>query len=423
MLAADVGLGLAGQDAPARRPQTPAERASERIRALQREAEALVAQESQLLVELRKLELERQIKVEELAALDKQQQDTSRQLNDAAARADALRKIADADRPDIEAAARPSLPARARRLLAAAARRRRPALARPRVPHRRGDDAPRSGAHPVPQADARRARRGAHDAAGAIEAARDPRGTGHEGAHRARSRGAEPHGARRLHRRAARSQRAVDERARSRAAAPADIGERARRQRRRPSHPSLPGRAALAGARRRSARASAASPAAASARPSSGTASRSASPKARPSGSSTRAWSRSPASSPATAISSSSSTASGAFSLYGHLSAIQTAQGERVEAQAPAGAFGPQPQRHPGAVLRAPRRRQAGRSLTMATERDSMTFKTRMSVLAALDAGPCVRSRRRPHGRGHARRAPASRRISICGCSTTWSTW
>ena len=84
-------------------PQTPAERASERIRALQREAEALVAQESQLLVELRKLELERQIKVEELAALDKQQQDTSRQLNDAAARADALRKIADADRPDIEA--------------------------------------------------------------------------------------------------------------------------------------------------------------------------------------------------------------------------------------------------------------------------------------------------------------------------------
>ena len=98
-----LSLGLAGQDAPARRAQTPAERASERIRTLQREAEALVAQESQLLVELRKLELERQIKVEELAALDKQQRDTSRQLSDAATRADALRKIADADRPDIEA--------------------------------------------------------------------------------------------------------------------------------------------------------------------------------------------------------------------------------------------------------------------------------------------------------------------------------
>ena len=53
-------------------PQTPAKRAAERIRALQREAEALVAQESQLLVELRKLELERQIKVEELTAIERE---------------------------------------------------------------------------------------------------------------------------------------------------------------------------------------------------------------------------------------------------------------------------------------------------------------------------------------------------------------
>ncbi len=98
-----LGLGVAAQDAPARRAQTPAERANDRIRSLQREAEALVAQESQLLVELRKLELERQIKVEELAAIDKQQQDTSRQLSAASARAEALRKTAEADRPDIEA--------------------------------------------------------------------------------------------------------------------------------------------------------------------------------------------------------------------------------------------------------------------------------------------------------------------------------
>src|SRR5262245_1762431 len=85
-----------------RKPQTPSERVNERIRSLQREAEALVSQESQLLVELRKLELERQIKVEELSTLERQQRDTSRQLEDAAARADALRLIADADRPDIE---------------------------------------------------------------------------------------------------------------------------------------------------------------------------------------------------------------------------------------------------------------------------------------------------------------------------------
>jgi septal ring factor EnvC (AmiA/AmiB activator) len=94
---------LAAQDAPVRRAQTPAERASQRIRALQREAEALVARESQLLVELRKLELERQIKVEELAAIGKERQETTAQLNASAARAEALQKTADADRPDIEA--------------------------------------------------------------------------------------------------------------------------------------------------------------------------------------------------------------------------------------------------------------------------------------------------------------------------------
>jgi murein hydrolase activator len=98
-----LGLALSGQEAPVRRAQTATERASARIRALQREAEALVAQESQLLVELRKLELERQIKVEEIAGIDRQQQETSRQLNASATRAEQLHKIAEADRPDIEA--------------------------------------------------------------------------------------------------------------------------------------------------------------------------------------------------------------------------------------------------------------------------------------------------------------------------------
>jgi septal ring factor EnvC (AmiA/AmiB activator) len=97
----NVGVTL-GAQAPARRPQTPAERVNERIKALQREAEALVSQESQLLVELRKLELERQIKVEELSGIERQQRETSHQIEDAAARADALRLIAEADRPDIE---------------------------------------------------------------------------------------------------------------------------------------------------------------------------------------------------------------------------------------------------------------------------------------------------------------------------------
>ena len=96
-------VGVAAQAPPQGKPQTPAQRAAERIRALQREAETLVAQESQLLVELRKLELDRQIKVEEIGDIDRKQRETSRQLEDAAARADALRLIAEADRPDVEA--------------------------------------------------------------------------------------------------------------------------------------------------------------------------------------------------------------------------------------------------------------------------------------------------------------------------------
>jgi len=86
-----------------RRPQTPSERAAARIKVLHQEAEALASQESQLLVELRKLEVERQLKVEELASVGQQQKDTARKLDEASKRAADLRRTADADRPDIEA--------------------------------------------------------------------------------------------------------------------------------------------------------------------------------------------------------------------------------------------------------------------------------------------------------------------------------
>jgi murein hydrolase activator len=99
-----ISAALAAQQpGPGRRPQSPADRAAERIRQLQRDAEALVAQESQLLVELRKLELERQIKIEEIGSIERGQKQTARQLEDAAARASALQLIAEADRPDVEA--------------------------------------------------------------------------------------------------------------------------------------------------------------------------------------------------------------------------------------------------------------------------------------------------------------------------------
>jgi septal ring factor EnvC (AmiA/AmiB activator) len=100
VMAIAVGISLAGQD---RKPATPAQRAAERIRTLQREAESLVSQESQLLIELRKLELERQIKIEELAGLEQQRRETTRRLSESTTRAEALRRAAEADRPDIEA--------------------------------------------------------------------------------------------------------------------------------------------------------------------------------------------------------------------------------------------------------------------------------------------------------------------------------
>ena len=58
------------QTSPAGQADTEARRAGERIRALQREAEALAAQERTLLVELRQLELDREIRTQELAKIN-----------------------------------------------------------------------------------------------------------------------------------------------------------------------------------------------------------------------------------------------------------------------------------------------------------------------------------------------------------------
>jgi septal ring factor EnvC (AmiA/AmiB activator) len=96
-----VGLG-----APAVAQQDPArtsERAGERIRVLLREADALAAQQSKLLGELKKLETDRQAKTAEVTRVERDLQDTQRRLNDARAKTDALKKTADAERPDVVA--------------------------------------------------------------------------------------------------------------------------------------------------------------------------------------------------------------------------------------------------------------------------------------------------------------------------------
>lgn len=83
--------------------QDPAKRAAERIKALQREADELLARERTLLDELRKLEVDRQLKVEELSKFEREAADTERKLASTAKRLERLRQTADQQRPDVEA--------------------------------------------------------------------------------------------------------------------------------------------------------------------------------------------------------------------------------------------------------------------------------------------------------------------------------
>ena len=84
------------------RAAAAAARTEERLRALQREADALAAQERTVLVELRKLELDRQISIEQLAKIERDRGDVQRKLDAAEVRAAALAQSAAAQLPDVE---------------------------------------------------------------------------------------------------------------------------------------------------------------------------------------------------------------------------------------------------------------------------------------------------------------------------------
>lgn len=96
---------LAMAQTPADRSQTEAlaKRAAERLAALQREAESLATQERSLLAELRKLEIDRAIKVEQLEQVGRDAADVQRQLAAATTRTKALQGEAERQRPDVEA--------------------------------------------------------------------------------------------------------------------------------------------------------------------------------------------------------------------------------------------------------------------------------------------------------------------------------
>ena len=95
----------------AQQPPTPAQdrsaetasRAAERIRALQRESDDLARQEQSILVELRKLEVDRELKTEQLNATERDLNDTQRKLVATIARASVLKDTADTERPIVEA--------------------------------------------------------------------------------------------------------------------------------------------------------------------------------------------------------------------------------------------------------------------------------------------------------------------------------
>ena len=89
---------------PAERARTEAlaRRATERLQALQREADRLASEERTLLGDLRKFEIERQIKSEELKRLDADAAKVQTELDATAARMDALAASSRAELPDLQ---------------------------------------------------------------------------------------------------------------------------------------------------------------------------------------------------------------------------------------------------------------------------------------------------------------------------------
>ena len=91
------------QSAEQRRIERLSLRATDRLRALQAEADELASRERTLLEEIRRLELDRQIKTEELATIDSTLAETTGQLGETATRMADLEREADAQRPVVEA--------------------------------------------------------------------------------------------------------------------------------------------------------------------------------------------------------------------------------------------------------------------------------------------------------------------------------
>ncbi len=96
-----IAAATGGAPAAQERPAGATRRVADRLAALRKEAASLSTQEKSILNDLRKLELERQIKTEELAGIDAELEQIQQQIADATARAEELRARADQQEPDV----------------------------------------------------------------------------------------------------------------------------------------------------------------------------------------------------------------------------------------------------------------------------------------------------------------------------------
>jgi septal ring factor EnvC (AmiA/AmiB activator) len=108
-LLAGIALGVVaviGRPAPQTersRAESLSKQAATRLQQLQREADALASQERTVLNELRRLELERQMKIEQLAKIDRDAADTRAKLDEALQQISTLELRAVRQRPGLEA--------------------------------------------------------------------------------------------------------------------------------------------------------------------------------------------------------------------------------------------------------------------------------------------------------------------------------
>jgi septal ring factor EnvC (AmiA/AmiB activator) len=95
--------GLLAQQADRAKTEALARRASERLQALQHEADQLASEERTLLNDLRKLEIDRQIKAENLKRVTAEADEVAAQLATTSARIAELEQQDQAERPDVRA--------------------------------------------------------------------------------------------------------------------------------------------------------------------------------------------------------------------------------------------------------------------------------------------------------------------------------